>query len=168
MLLRVPAGRVALLTAVVLSLLSGCGFQLRGTGTGGELASLERYAWTIREASPAVEAVAATLKRFDMLEAAAAPDREVIVELRRVIESRRTISVTQLAREAEYEVLATLVYRVVNRDGTEIRGESRLSEARAYLIDRDNIMGSAREEEILRGEMNEQLAFALVRELGNL
>ena len=150
---------------LVVLLLAGCGgWQLRGMGESGN-ADLSQLRWRAGDDSAAMGEVLAVLRRAGMQPADDADAAGLVVELQPLSETRRSVSVTDRSRTAEYELISTLRYRVLGADGTELLAGAPLSEQRDYLVDRDNIMGSSREEEQLRADMHRQLGAALVRAL---
>ncbi len=157
------AARGALLLCTASLLLAGCGgWQLRGAGPRASAPVSTGY--LILEDSPGLQDVTRVLERAGLRPAAAVEGGNV-VEIHSLRESRRTVSLTERSRSAEYELISTLRYRIVAPDGRELVPLTPVSEQRDYAVDRDNIMGSSSEEEQLREEMRGQLATAVTRAL---
>lgn len=114
-----------------------------------------------------MEDIAHALERAGVQPASAAKGAD-LVEIHSLRESRRTVSLTERSRSAEYELISTLRYRIVAADGHELAPLTPVSEQRDYAVDRDNIMGSSSEEEALREEMRGQLAAAVSQALAAL
>jgi outer membrane lipopolysaccharide assembly protein LptE/RlpB len=97
--------------------------------------------------------------------AAARTAADFIVELAEQQESRRTLSFTDRARTAEYEVVATLRYRVIDRDEHEWVPERQIQALRVLRVDRSNLAASSQEEAILREEITADLVQQVLNSL---
>jgi LPS-assembly lipoprotein len=159
---RRSAVRVALIATVVV-LLGACGFHLRGSVEGAQ-------GWgpvhvvALRDVA-VEEALLRTLRQSGGEVVDARTDADLVVELIEQDESRRTLSYTERARTAEYEITARLRYRVVDRDGREWLTERRIESVRTFRIDRDNLAASSQEEDLLREEQGADLAQQVARSL---
>lgn len=152
------------------ALLAGCGFHLRGSdlsasfdtayvGSAGDVSIGDELERTLGFAG--VDVVA------DRAEA------DVRIDLIGQEERRRSVSVTQRARAAEYELSLVVRYRIVALDDasgeepveTPLVPDRAVRAVRVYRIDRANIVGSSEEEALLRGEMEQDLVQQIVRSL---
>jgi len=151
------------LVIALLALLGACGFHLRGTVEGaGDWGAVHVLA--LRDV-PLEDALVSALSQSGGDVVADRADADLIVELIEQKESRRTLSYTERARTAEYEVMASLHYRVVDAEGRELLAERRIDSVRAYRIDRENLAATSQEEAILREEQSADLVQQVVRSL---
>lgn len=153
----------------MLVLLAGCGFHLRGT----DLADSFRTAYvnSARDVSIDDELVRDLgFAGLEVVDDAAAAD--VVIDLDGQDERRRTASVTERARTAEYELSLEVRYRIVGRDAdgsdaarTVLVDQRSVRAVRVYRLDRGNVVGSSEEEALLRSEMEQELAQQILRSL---
>lgn len=153
--------RSILTAATCMILLSACGFHLRGTQSGISLTET-----AIHVKCP--DAVSRTLCQQvrEGLKAAGAelvPADESRYELDvpRVVESVRAVSISQSADTAENEVARTVTWSVRPRHGDLMtRGEVRRSQT--YRYDKDSVLGDANEQADIRDDLDRQLGQAVV------
>jgi LPS-assembly lipoprotein len=144
-------------------MLAGCGFHLRGsTGTAEHWGAVQVV--SVRNV-PLEAALILALRDAGgvIVDERAAAD--LVVELIEQKESRRTLSYTDLARTAEYEVTAWLRYRVTDRGGEERLAERRVTSVRTFRVERSNLAASSQEEAMLRDEQSADLVQQVVRSL---
>jgi LPS-assembly lipoprotein len=149
-----------LLVIGLATLLSACGFQLRGTGD--VQFALKELDVSARNAyGETVNQVRDVLQDNDVKVYAGAPYRLILSNEQ---EDRRAASFTSSARTAEYELSKTLEY--------EIRGSKNLLlisdklEAQSfYSQDGSNLIGGDQEAAQVRQEMNRELIQQLVQRL---
>ncbi|HEX5843381.1 MAG TPA: LPS assembly lipoprotein LptE [Pseudomonas sp.] len=151
-----------LLVIGLATLLSACGFQLRGTGSSAADFALTELALSARNAhGDTVEDLREVLQDSGVRIYPGAPYRLV---LSNELESRRTASFTSAARTAEYELTTQLDY--------EIRGSknllllsNRLEAQSYYSQDGNNLIGGDQEAAQVRGEMRRELLQQLLQRL---
>ncbi len=159
-----------LLTATLLGItlvLSGCGFQLRGTG-GGALENVE-----LRELRlSAIDNLGQTHQEVrDMLRSsgvrlsASAPYH---LQLLGEQNERSAVSYTTRASPAEFQLTSRLSYQILDRQGRALVGPETLEAQRALVRDRDNVVAGSEEEELLRQEMRRDLSRQLLLRLSSL
>lgn len=149
-----------LLVIGLATLLSACGFQLRGTGDVQfalkelDVSARNAYGETVKQ-------VREVLQNNGVKVYAGAPYRLVLSNEQ---ENRRAASFTSSARTAEYELTKTLEY--------EIRGSKdlllisdKLEAQRFYTQDGNNLIGGDQEAAQIRQEMNRELIQQLVQRL---
>lgn len=149
-----------LLVIGLATLLSACGFQLRGTGDVQfalkelDVSARNAYGETVNE-------VRDVLQDNGVKVYSGAPYRLVLSNEQ---ENRRAASFTSSARTAEYELTKTLEY--------EIRGSKdlllisdKLEAQRFYTQDGNNLIGGDQEAAQIRQEMNRELIQQLVQRL---
>jgi len=155
--------RSAVLAGVaVLALAAGCGFHLRTWDVGTSIAS----AFVSADARNPLQApLERALRQAGVAEAANADEAEVVVELLDSRRDRRSVSVSGLARAAEYETTLGVRYRVTDREGRELVPDQWLERERVFRVDRDNIVGSSEEQALLEREMQNDLVQQILRAL---
>jgi LPS-assembly lipoprotein len=146
------------------SLLSGCGFHLRGAVDLP--ANYQRMA--IEGVSPYSE-LGQKLKRglqangVNVVEAAGA---QVILKLSEVSYQRRLLSVSALSgKTAEYELHYSLKMSVRDRQGNVLVPEQPLQQLRDYVFDQGNVLATGNQEAQLRKDMERDLVDQILRRL---
>jgi LPS-assembly lipoprotein len=149
-----------LLVIGLATLLSACGFQLRGTGDVQfalkelDVSARNAYGETVNE-------VREVLQNNGVKVYAGAPYRLVLSNEQ---ENRRAASFTSSARTAEYELTKTLEYEI--RGSKDLLLMSDKLEAQSfYTQDGNNLIGGDQEAAQIRQEMNRELIQQLVQRL---
>ena len=147
----------SLTTAVLLLstlLLSACGFQLRGTHN-----ALDSHFSSIRIVDKSgdkafQQAVSNALQNtgVDISE-----DALTVLTLVKSKQEKRTASFSSRAKSAEYELLKTVTFQL-QRDQDVLLENTELQSRRSYLYRETAAVGRAEEENLLRREMNQDLA----------
>lgn len=145
--------------ALLLTGLTGCGFQLRGQLEVPEhlrQLSLVQHAQNHRLTASLIETL-----RLNQLEVSTqAPYR---LELLKVVENRRTVTLDRAARVDEYELTLRIDYQVTNRQAQLVLTPQTLSTERVYTYDANAATAAAEQEVLLKQEMADDLARQLVR-----
>lgn len=140
-----------LLLVMLTTLLTACGFQLRGTA--GDDFALQELDLRARDAyGETVKEVRGMLENSGVHVHGGAPYRLVLVGER---QSQRTASYTSAARSAENELNASLDYEL--RSGELQLLADRVEVQKIHVHDANNLVGSQQEAEQLRGEMRREL-----------
>ena len=151
-------------TIVLVSLLAGCGFELRGSAslpTEMERTRLElsdadsRFA---RELRLLLEANGVTVVD------AAAEDAAVLRVSRERI-SRRALTVSGNARVRESELVFELGFSLTGPDGARLLSNETLRLVRDFQFDEQEILGASNEEDLLREDLRRSMAAAVIRRL---
>lgn len=148
--------------ALCLSLLTGCGFQLRGVGADAEHVQPLRLAFE-RADLPLARRVAEALT-----DAGVPTHGTAATPLARVVdisESRRGRSLTQGIQVAEYELMVQLTLYIEAADGAQILAPTTLSAHRVYVRDTVNLLTNETEEAVLWDELRADVAQQVVRML---
>ncbi|MGI3131339.1 LPS assembly lipoprotein LptE [Halopseudomonas pachastrellae] len=152
----------AVLGATLLA--SGCGFHLRGTGVDNvELNQLDvtahnRYGPTYQQVLQALE-----IDGVDVT-----PSAPYTLQLLEENQSSRAVSYTSSSTPAEYQLSSSLTYQIADRQGRALIGPETIDTQRTYVNDKDNIIGTTEEEELLRREMRQDLTRQLLFRLSSL
>ncbi len=141
-------------------LLSACGFHLRGLeATDFALQSLDVQA---RDSHGDLQRqVTQALQNGGVQVSGTAP---FILDLARQETRERAVSYTSAARSAEYEITSQLTYRILGRNGQPLLTDA-IEVQKVYVRDSNNLVGSEREAQQLRDEMNRELTQQLAHRL---
>lgn len=147
---------------LLLLLLGGCGFTLRGS------VNLPEALQTLQVESPVpnseiVREVSRMLRNnsVTLADEAAANVWRLGIGAEQV--SERVLSVNANARAGEYELTMTVPVQL--QRGSETLGPETLSVARVYLADPENAVAKSEEAELIRDEMRRELAQQVLRRL---
>jgi LPS-assembly lipoprotein len=154
-----------LLVALVALALVGCGFQLRGTDLRSSVARVYVDA-APRHGFETPMRLALERAGVEVLELPAADG--LVVDLIDERRDRRSISVSETAVAAEYEVIVGVRYGVRDGAGRQLIEPQWLARERVYRVDRDNILGSSEERALLEREMQSELIQQIIRSLDAL
>jgi LPS-assembly lipoprotein len=146
------------------SLLSGCGFHLRGA-----VDLPANYQRMAIEGVSLYSDLGLKLKRglqangVEVVEAAGA---QVILKLSQVSYQRRLLSVSALSgKTAEYELHYSLKMSVRDRQGNVLVPEQPLQQLRDYVHDQGNVLATGNQEAQLRKDMERDLVSQILRRL---
>ena len=145
--------------ALLLLLLSSCGFQLRSYSFEG---ALENYALTGQTRASVVPVLRRTLSQVGLNEVSEA-EAALVLEILDQRNERRSASTSGNVRAAEYEVDYALHYQILSADGTVLAPPTWIERQRIYRIDRGNIVGSSEEQALLQRELMQDVAGQLMR-----
>ncbi len=149
--------------ALLLAVLSGCGFKLRDT------VQLPASMQTLRiesvdTLSPLPQELGRALLRqgVDLVEDAGSASL-----LRILADSQVTIplSYSGAARVQEYQVVHRVEFEVIAADGSAIVARSAIERRREYRFDESQALGAAAEDELARKELRREVLQALMRRL---
>lgn len=150
--------------ALALAPLAGCGFQLRrwDLGTAFETVHVAsgRGVDLHRELGPA-------LAQAGLRALPSAGGADLVIQLSRQRQSQRSGAIVG-GRAAEVELGMEIAFSVAGADGKVLVPERLLSAERRASMDRDNLVGSSAEQELLRREMRDDLVARMLRALGSL
>ena len=152
------AGRGVVLVAVTLCA-TGCGFHLRTW-------NLEGVAATASVEAQGRSSVLSPLER--QLQAAGLElvesEADVTIALLDERSDRRSVSVTDQARAAEYETSLRVRYEIDGKDG-KLLDPRWVDARRVFRVDRTNIVGTSEEQALLQREMVVDLVEQIMRSL---
>ena len=110
----------------------------------------------------------AVRRNFEYAGVKVEPDAELSVQLLDERLERRSVSVTEQARTAEYELTLDVQYQVSGSDGRMLIPARWIQSRRNYRFDRFNIIGSSEEQALLEKEMRNEVAQQIIRSLDTL
>ena len=149
-----------LLAALLITVISSaCGYHLRSWDLEGNVESA-RITSNLR--NPLAEPLGRALRGAGV-EVVESGEADVVVELLADRKNRRSISVTDQARAAEYETTLSVQYAVRDKDGNTLAAPSWVRASRTYEVDRNNLVGSSEEQSLLEREMVTDLVQQLIR-----
>jgi LPS-assembly lipoprotein len=155
----------AWLVVVLATGVSACGFQLRGWDVSTAIGS----AYVSADARNLLEIpLRDGLRQAGVAEAAAPDQADVVVRLLDSRSERRSATVGEQARAAEYETTLGVYYEVLDPQGRELVPAQWLERARVFRIDRDNVVGSREEEALLEREMQNDLVQQIIRSINSV
>lgn len=148
---------------VMLLLLGGCGFALRGTA---ELpASLQPlYVENIDSSSPMGRELLRVLANNKVALADATATNQYSLAVGNETSSERALSVNANARAGEYELTLGITYQL-RRNGVAASDAVPLQLSKVYLADPENAIAKTEEAELIRTEMRRELALLILRRL---
>jgi len=153
--------RVVAVAAVVVAL-GACGFQLRGWDM---VAVIDSAYVTSDQHNLLEQALRAGLRQAGVREAATAGEADVVVRLLDSRSDRRSVTVSEQARAAEYETTLAVLYEVTDPQGRELVRAQWLERARVFRVDRDNVVGTREEQVLLEREMQNDLVQQILRSI---
>ena len=139
-------------------LVSGCGFHLRTWDLEG---NVDTAKLTSNLRNPVAEPLGRALKSAGV-EVVGSGEADVSIELISDQESRRSVSVTNQARAAEYQTTLTVVYSIQDGTGNVLAEPRSVRASRTYTVDRNNLVGSSEEQALLQREMVDDLVQQII------
>ena len=82
-------------------------------------------------------------------------------------DERRVLSVDETGKVSEYELIKTLAFRVLDRNGNEVIEEQQISLNTSYSVSSDDTLAKNLEEEDVRRRMDEYLVDRMFRYIAN-
>jgi len=155
-----------IILAVLVFMLSGCGFQLRGQASlppemeQTRMIIDDEYSVLARRVRVMLERSGVQFVPADQASAILEiPENRVVTEV---------LTIADNARVREYRVTHTVKFRLTDPQGKELVGWQTLRQAREISFDEQRILASSREQEYLRQELAETMAQLLVARLGSI
>lgn len=164
MLLKRPRHLLSCAMLATSVLLSGCGFHLRGTGVDNvtldeiRLTAPDRHSPTYRQLVAALQSDGVRITDAADYHLQLLSDRH----------ERVALSYTSRISAAEYEIRQHLTFQISDSEGRPLIGPETLTTQRVYVNDRDNIVGTAEEEALLREEMRRDMTRQMLFRLASL
>ncbi|HLF96021.1 MAG TPA: LPS assembly lipoprotein LptE [Methylococcaceae bacterium] len=154
--------RRSILGFLFLSLLSGCGFELRGTS--GYAAKLENlYVEGVQPGTPLMQRINEILRRADVKLAKDRHGASAVLRVLDIDEDTRTLSVSGAGRSTEFDLTYKLAFELTTAKGEIILPRQEIRIDREYFNDQFLAIGRAQEEVQLRQEMQMEAAETMAR-----
>lgn len=152
----------------IICLLAACGFQLRGTGTGGAALPDAWKKMFLLTGNPNAEFSKAVSTVFTTNDIEWSPRSEAnyILMLGPERFSQTNLSLNKEARVSQLELNMQATFSVVDASGQEVMPETSAAVIRQMENDPRNAMGKGEELRILKNEMYSELAQQIVRQIG--
>ncbi len=150
--------RVSVAIAAVM-LLTACGFQLRSYNLE---ANVQSFAISGMQRAQVATPLRQALLQLGATEGIAA-GADVVIALLDQRSERRSVSTAGQARAAEYEIDYGIQYQLLDGQGAALTDAQWIERQRIYRIDRDNIVGSSEEQNLLRREMLQDVVGQIIR-----
>ena len=149
------------LLLLVASILSGCGFHLRGiVDLPADVNSV--YIQTEDRYSPFYRELVAMIKRNDLGPTGDPGNADVVIQILSDENDRRTLTVSARNVPREYQIFYIVNYSVFVH-GEPIIEKQRLILTRDYTYDETKVLGKANEEEVLTNALAKDLVGLLVQ-----
>lgn len=157
--------RHIIFTLGLITLLSACGFQLRGSG--GSALPESWYDMYLATDNPNSELSREMKSSFaaNGVNWVAQGNAAYIVTVGAEKFAQRNLSLNAQARAAEFELTLSTHFAVVDSQGKEIMKKSEVSVLRQMENDPSNVVGKAEETRILRSEMRLDLVRKVMRRI---
>ncbi len=157
----VITSKISTLLAVVVFLLTACGYHLRGSIDLPE--SLQKM--YVRGAS--IELSDALKQAFKSTSGKLVSNVAEAGMILNVIEEdyrRRTVSISSSGYSNEYELIYRLVFDLIDKNGTEIVAAQRIEVSQAYFNQQssDTVLSKENEEQILRKELYQKAVRSVI------
>ena len=152
--------------AVVLAVLSACGFHLEGR-TPLPQSMKAAYVQATDQQTDFVQSLRKALLTSGARPALEKSTASSVVNILKDVVVRRTLSVSALNKPNEYEVTYVVRFSVSAGD-KELLAPQEISATRSYSFDETRLLAKEHEEAILRQAMAHDLADRVVRQLSSL
>lgn len=153
-----------LLSALTTTLLSACGWHLRGFSSVP--INLDRVYLTAQDSHGAlITELKRALQSNKVQVTNASADAQYTIELSNEKTERRTVSVGNNALAAEYELNMSMDYRILNPAGEVVAPLVTATTYRAYTFDINAVVAKAEEERLIEREMRNNLVQQVLRRL---
>lgn len=153
--------------AVIVALLAGCGFRLRGAPPVS--AALQPLALYCSSEVPETLCLAVREQlTLGGVELTLAKDADFTLRLDNFDQDRRASAITGRAAAAEYILRHSVDLEVLSADRIPMVATTRVTTSESYRYDETNVLARQREEESLRQQLNERLAQQVIFRLAPL
>jgi LPS-assembly lipoprotein len=137
-------------------LLAGCGFQLRGSSALPQAMSVT-YIKGIKPFGTLADDFTAALRLRDIRVTDREHEATAILEITRNDNEKLVVSVDTAGNVLEYEVRQTVGFAVVTPDRKVVVPEQSVSLSRDYIFSSTDVLGKQREEQDVRATLQENL-----------
>ncbi|HET8708605.1 MAG TPA: LPS assembly lipoprotein LptE [Pseudomonadales bacterium] len=150
-----------LLLALLLTLLSSCGFHLRGSRPLPDTLQVVQ----IEAADPHGYLARQIVNRLHDSGSRVVDDGPVVINIGKEEITRRSLAYTAQARVAEFELIMDINYWADMKDPAIRIAQHKIRVSKSYSYDPTNPSGKSEEENLLRQEMRRDVLDQLMREL---
>ena len=143
--------------SVLIYLLGGCGFQLRGNVDLPESVKLVEITALTSNGLEFRESLKKGFEFIGVRVTAAGEKAPLRLNIIDAIQSSRTATLSSGLRTGENELSTQIEFELVDGGGEPIIAAKKLTSTKTYVFDVDNIVGSREEEKILYQDMRAEL-----------
>ena len=157
--------RIALIFLLTASLVSGCGFHLRGT------INLPDSIRTVAITSPDVklrDALVTGLESNNVIVVNSPTADSAHIKIDKANFTREVRTIDSRGKATGYVLILRATYTVTDSAGTELVKPSTASARRDYNFDDNQLLSATREEELLHDEMREDAAQSILRKMSRI
>ena len=157
--------RIALIFLLMASLVSGCGFHLRGT------IILPDSIRTVSVKSPDVnlrDALVSGLEANNVIIVNSPTSDSAQINISKAEFTREVSTLDNRGKSTGYVLILRASYTVIDSAGKELVKPSVATARRDYNFDQDQLLSATREEELLRDEMRQDAAQSILRKMSRI
>lgn len=157
--------RIVLIFLLTASLLSGCGFHLRGT------INLPDSIRTVSVTSPDVklrDALVNSLESNNVIIVSGPTADSAHIKISEADFGREVRTIDERGKSTGYVLILRASYEVLDSSGKELVKPSITTARRDYNFDQEQLLSATREEELLRDEMREDVAQSILRKMSRI
>ncbi len=157
--------RFALIFLLATSLVSGCGFHIRGQIT------LPDSIRTVAVTSPDVklrDALVDSLESNNVIIVSGPTADSAHIEISSANFDREVRTIDERGKATGYVLILRANYKVVDSAGKELVKPSTATARRDYNFSEEQLLSATREEELLRDEMREDAAQSILRKMSRI
>lgn len=157
-------GRLAFCGLVAITLLSACGWHLRGTIALPD--NIESVYIDDRASGPELAAdIAEVLRSNGVTLSQSMASADLIIVLHEFRQDRRISSVNSNTIVSEYELISEAEYEIKNAAGETLLQPGSSRQSRIYTFDQNAVVSAAAEQQLIQRELRLDLAQQIVRRL---
>ena len=155
-----------LLAVTLLAILSGCGFHLQGTASTPE--AMERtYISTTDQSSPFYRELRRTLMASGVEVLDSPADATATLTILYDFTDQRVLSVSARNTPTEFEVFYTVRYTITS-EATSLLEPQELTLTRDYTYDETLVLGKAKEEQLMREAIVDDLVRIVMEQISTI
>lgn len=157
--------RIVLIFVLTASLLSGCGFHLRGT------INLPDSIRTVSVTSPDVklrDALVDSLESNNVIVVSGPTADSAYIKISEADFGREVRTIDERGKSTGYVLILRASYEVLDSTGKHLVKPSITTARRDYNFDQEQLLSATREEELLRDEMREDVAQGILRKMSRI
>ena len=154
------------LLLIITIMTAGCGFQLRGKVNLPEGVEPLFIGGIAASSQLAIE-LRNSLGTYGVALTETADDAQYKLNILKQKKDKRSASLGQNAKVVEYQLIDELSFELRNTKGERVLGPKTITERKILPNDRNKVVSSKNEEDLLRREMLQNLAAKIARQLRN-
>ena len=152
---------------MTLTLLAGCGYQLRGSASLPEVMS-PTYVQGLRPYSGLVDDFAYALRTRDATVTSDQAEASAVLKITGDDTEKLVLSVDTAGNVLEYEIRQTIRFSVLGPDRRELLPEQSITLSRAFLFTSTDVLAKVREERLVRRTLQQNLVSLAMSRIASL